>query len=102
MSAQAQYSVRKREAIFEIFGKKCAACGDTKNLEFDVIVPTKDAKSHHSSMSWSGRMAFYCRQLVAGNLQVLCSRCNSSKSRGASRYVEPLAFKRRKPSEDPY
>ncbi len=102
MCGTSLYAARKREAIFEIFGKKCAACGHTKNLEFDVIVPTKDAKSHHGNLSWAARMSFYCRQLVAGNLQVLCSRCNSAKARGTSRYVEPLAFKRRKPSEDPY
>ena len=94
---------RKQEAIFEVLGRKCAACGITEKLEFDVIVPTPKAKSHHESMGSLMRMIFYCRQLSAGNLQVLCSKCNSRKSRGHARYIEPLAFKR-KPvcSENPF
>jgi 5-methylcytosine-specific restriction endonuclease McrA len=79
ISRQAVYSVRKREAIFEVLGKKCNYCGSREDLEFDVIIPDLEAKSHHGKFSWSHRMAFYCRQLKAGNLQVLCSPCNSKK-----------------------
>ena len=39
------------------------------------------------------RMIFYCRQLSAGNLQVLCSKCNSRKYRGERRYIEPLVVR---------
>jgi hypothetical protein len=83
-------AIRKREAIFEVLGRKCAACGCSANLEFDVIVPQAEPKSHHGKYSFAQRQIFYCRMLSAGNLQVLCSRCNSSKHRGTSRFIVPL------------
>lgn len=79
MSRQSEYYHRKRNAIFEILGRKCANCPATEDLEFDVIIPQGDPKAHHGRMSSSARVAFYWRQLLAKNLQVLCSRCNSSK-----------------------
>lgn len=90
------FARRKREAIFEILGPKCAACGGVKDLEFDVIVPQEEPKSHHERFSFAQRMIFYCRMLTAGNLQVLCSKCNSRKQRGTTRFVQPLIG--RKPS----
>jgi len=88
-----EFAIRKRTAIFEVLGCKCAACGVVKDLEFDVIVPMKQAKSHHEKFSFAQRMIFYCRQLSAGNLQVLCSKCNSRKHRGCQRYIEPLVVR---------
>lgn len=79
ISRQSQYAIRKREAIFEILGRKCRECGAREDLEFDLIVPDHEPKSHHGKLSWSQRMKFYCRQLMAGNLQVLCSPCNTRK-----------------------
>jgi len=93
MHRMTEYAIRKRTAIFEVLGYKCAACGVVKDLEFDVIVPTKEAKSHYEKFSFAQRMIFYCRQLSAGNLQVLCSKCNSRKHRGHNRYIEPLMFR---------
>jgi 5-methylcytosine-specific restriction endonuclease McrA len=90
------YAIRKRDAIFEVLGTKCAACGANENLEFDVIVPQDMPKSHHGDFSFAQRMVFYCRQLSAGNLQVLCSACNSRKWRGTTRFIQPLIG--RKPS----
>ncbi len=84
------FAIRKRDAIFEVLGAKCAACGVAKNLEFDVIVPQAEPKSHHANFSFAQRMIFYCRQLSAGNLQVLCSACNSRKHRGCTRFITPL------------
>ena len=97
MHRMTEYAVRKRTAIFEVLGQKCAACGVTKDLEFDVIVPTKQVKSHHGKFSFAQRMIFYCRQLSAGNLQVLCTKCNSRKHRGERRYIEPLAVRVQQP-----
>ena len=84
------FAHKKRAAIFEVLGPKCAACGATDHLEFDLIVPQQMPKSHHQSMSFAQRMIFYCRQLSAGNVQVLCSKCNSRKHRGQTRFIEPL------------
>lgn len=90
MHRMTAFAYRKRDAIFEVLGNKCAACGSVKNLEFDVIVPQAMPKSHHGNFSFAQRMIFYCRQLSAGNLQVLCSKCNSSKHRGTTRFIVPL------------
>lgn len=87
------FAQRKREAIFEVLGRRCAACGSVKDLEFDVICPTPHTKSHHQNFSFAQRMIFYCRQLCGGNLQVLCSKCNSSKGRANRRYIEPLILR---------
>ena len=81
---------KKREAIFEILGRKCAACGAKEDLEFDLIVPQREVKSHHGKMSFHTRLIFYCRMLAAGNVQVLCSKCNSRKWRGTTRFIETL------------
>ena len=85
-----EFAYRKRQAIFEVLGKKCAACGVTEKLEFDVIIPQPQAKSHHQDFSFAQRMIFYCRQLSAGNLQVLCSECNSRKGRRTTRFIDAL------------
>jgi len=89
MHRTTEFAYRKRDAIFEVLGSKCAACGSKKNLEFDLIVPTPLPKSHHHNLSFAHRMIFYCRQLSAGNLQVLCSKCNSRKMRSHTRYIVP-------------
>lgn len=90
MHRMTEFAHRKKSAILEVLGNKCAACGSKDNLEFDVIVPQETPKSHHEKFSFAQRMIFYCRQLSAGNLQVLCSRCNSRKSRGTTRFITPL------------
>ena len=84
------FAHKKRAAIFEVLGPKCAACGVKDDLEFDLIVPQEMPKSHHEAMSFAQRMIFYCRQLSSGNLQVLCSKCNSRKFRGTTRFIAPL------------
>jgi 5-methylcytosine-specific restriction endonuclease McrA len=93
------FAQRKRAAIFEVLGERCAACGSRGDLEFDVIVPTRAPKSHHGNYSFAQRMIFYCRQLSAGNLQVLCSKCNSRKHRSERRYIDPLLCR---PAKQPF
>lgn len=83
----------KRDAIFLVLGRRCARCHDSHNLEFDVIIPTLEAKSHHENFSWLQRINFYCRQLSCGNLQILCGSCNSKKNNSTARYIAPLLYK---------
>lgn len=87
---QSQYAIRKREAIFEVLGRRCSKCGAREDLTFDVIIPIPDEPEKHHKQSWSARMSFYCKQLAAGNLQVLCNACNPAKGNNSTRYIIPL------------
>ena len=77
MSArQKDWAKRTRERLLRILGGKCRHCGTTECLTFDCII----AQGHwHHALDTSSRMSFYRAQMRAGNLQVLCSRCNSIK-----------------------
>jgi 5-methylcytosine-specific restriction endonuclease McrA len=72
---------RTREALLDRLGRWCRWCGTTEQLTFDTIIPTLEGhkSEHHRRFDWSWRMSFYRWQLAAGNLQVLCVRCNSAK-----------------------
>ena len=67
---------RERVRLMTILKPVCVLCGTTECLTFDCIKPMGDA--HHKG-STDQRMTFYRRQFRAGNLQVLCSSCNSAK-----------------------
>jgi hypothetical protein len=58
--------------------KKCGHEGNKKNpLTFDCIEPRGD---EHHKYDTSHRMCFYWREHRAGNVQILCSICNSKKA----------------------
>lgn len=57
-------------------GNLCVQCGSGSDLTFDCIIP----QGHlHHSMDASARMYFYRKQHRAGNIQILCRRCNGRK-----------------------
>lgn len=65
-----------RDALLELLGAKCRACGTKEKLEFDCVKPMGD---EHHHLEWSHRISWYRQQAAAGNLQVLCRSCNASK-----------------------
>lgn len=73
---QKEWARRKRQELLDLYGEVCAECGDTSCLTFDCVVPMG---SEHHGLDTARRMTFYWRQHAAGNLQVLCQSCNSSK-----------------------
>lgn len=76
---QKEWARRKRAALIEILGGACARCKCEHSLQLDCIIPQGD---RHHRMEFSARVSFYWRQFRAGNLQVLCDRCNSLKGDG--------------------
>lgn len=88
---QKRWAKSVRDDLFDVLGRRCAWCGghgEAVKLTFDVKLPTEsggpDGNGHHRKMDWSHRMSFYRRQHDAGNLQVLCDRCNTKKSNSIS------------------
>jgi len=72
-----EWARRARAKLRVVLGDKCARCPATEKLEFDCITPCGD---RHHRMDTSARMSFYHAQHRAGNLQLLCEKCNNSKS----------------------
>lgn len=70
---------RERRQLIELMGGSCTACGDDEDasgfsMEFD----------HPNGRDWTPRrknrwvrMALYRRDWLAGNLRLLCRRCNA-------------------------
>lgn len=71
-----QWAIRKREWLTAALGGRCVICSVPVCLTFDCIVPTGD---RHHRMSQVQRMSYYMHQARMGNLQLLCSACNSKK-----------------------
>ena len=86
-------ALHQRVRLLVELGNKCATCHTITDLTFDCIVP--QGHRHHS-MDASARMCFYHRQHEAGNLQILCRRCNGRKG-----HAENLAREARM-AEDPF
>lgn len=85
---QREWAERETLRLRVILGNKCANCGSTRELEFDCILP----KGHkHHKIEWSWRLSFYRRELKNGNLQLLCTVCNSSKGNRMPQLVDTIA-----------
>ena len=66
-----------KQDLRRALGGVCRACGTGDRLQFDVVRPV--GPEHHSMNVYS-RLAFYLAQARAGNLQLLCQQCHSSKT----------------------
>lgn len=89
---QKEWARRAYDRLMDELGGDCAHCGDDgseSRLEFDCIVPQGD---RHHRMEWSTRVSFYRAQARAGNLQVLCARCNNEKSHRDRRQLQSREF----------
>ena len=71
------WAARSRVSMTLALGGCCVMCQRRDDLTFDCIVPMGGA--HHSG-SAPQRISFYRSQLRAGNVQLLCARCNSLKA----------------------
>ena len=85
---QREWAERETLRLRVILGNKCAQCGSKHKLEFDCKIP----KGHkHHKIEWSWRICFYRQEHSRGNLQLLCSVCNSAKGNRAPELVETIA-----------
>ena len=73
---QVRWAREKRAWLIRVLGGVCAHCGVAVCLTFDCKKATGDK---HHRMSSTQRMSFYLGQARRGNLQLLCSACNSKK-----------------------
>lgn len=58
-----------RDIVFKKSNNKCAQCYSDENLQIDHIKSVLEC--------FKKGLIYYCNQLI--NLQVLCSKCNTSK-----------------------
>lgn len=89
---------RTRVAVYEgrlrllaQLGGKCAKCGKKKHLEFDH---PNGRNYQPSKLSRHGRLARYRRDAAAGNLRVLCRKCNRAEGRARWRTGMPANHRR--------
>lgn len=68
---------RRRDELLSQLGRECVVCGSIEDLHFDHITPADWPRSAYSSHE---RIKLYKLEADAGNLRVLCGRCNRSKS----------------------
>lgn len=73
---QIAWARSQRDRIVLALGGKCKACGSKVDLEFDCLEPKGQ---HHHGIGFVHRMCFYRKEMRHGNLQLLCSPCNSMK-----------------------
>jgi hypothetical protein len=84
-SRQSIWAKEQKLRMQWLLGGKCRVCGIGKCLTFDCIKPTGDA---HHRMGSVHRVSFYRQQMRLGNLQLLCSSCNSLKgAKEQPRYI---------------
>src|SRR5271170_297973 len=93
MSRQSDWAKIEKLRMKFILGSKCVICGTFSCLTFDCIKPTGH---RHHKLGSVARVTFYREQMRRGNLQLLCSDCNSRKrDLPMERYittVNPTAF----------
>jgi 5-methylcytosine-specific restriction endonuclease McrA len=66
----------RRQALIDKLGGKCTICGSIKKLEFDHY-PKRCDFDHNKLSQWT-RLKRYEQDAEAGNLRILCSKCNQS------------------------
>jgi len=71
-------------------GGKCSKCGRKRRLSFDCKVPQNDG--HAKKMSSAKRIRYYWMHFNAGNLDLLCIYCNSSKATADKEYLRKKQF----------
>ena|ERR1017187_4170465 len=79
---QKRFYKRLRTWLLVELGGVCSICKSSEELELDVRIPIgerKETKEKHHCMSSNQRITFYRKQYEVGNLQLLCSKCNSRK-----------------------
>jgi 5-methylcytosine-specific restriction endonuclease McrA len=78
---QIEWANGVRDNIVECLGATCEVCGETKDLELDVIYksPRDPDSKHHRKWNVSQRVALWRREMAHNNLQLLCSTCNGRK-----------------------
>ena len=81
---QKLWASKARARLKKLLGGRCKGCGaygfelgEGQQLEFDCIKPC--GHGHHR-MESSSRMSFYHKQWSLGNVQLLCTKCNTEKS----------------------
>lgn len=65
-----------RQHFFKLLGRHCAYCGGTEKLELDHILPNE---KHRHDSGTSERIWEWFYAYDAGNLQILCAKCNKEK-----------------------
>lgn len=85
---QRERNRKKRDAVFDHYGRICICCGTTENLTIDHL--NGDGSDHRIEIWGSpkgGGSSMYHWLVAQGfpdGYQVLCMRCNQSKGRAAA------------------
>jgi len=72
------YYERHKAALIDFLGGRCTQCGVTTDLTFDHISGDRDWEP--SEVHSTTRLRMYETDALNDKLQLLCIRCNSSKS----------------------
>jgi hypothetical protein len=86
---QSIWAASEKRTMKAILGDRCVRCGVNNCLTFDCIKPT--GHGHHK-MGSVARVRFYQQQMRLGNLQLLCSECNSAKGAKPMERYNPSPF----------
>lgn len=73
-----KYYETHKATLIELLGGKCVYCGATEKLTFDHVNGDRDWVP--SQVHSTKRMRLYEQDFLEDKLQLLCVKCNSSKS----------------------